>query len=127
MKSKQKLIALGCATLAIVIIVATAMAALAISHHSSDSDSKEKKPTGRQDYDHELIGSLLSKDTIVSKCVDYKNNDLTINEQKFRSNIEYIIRGALKKVNKFESNADSYSIDLNYQYTTPKTIATDVV
>jgi hypothetical protein len=128
MKTKQKLISVGCATLAIAIIVASAMAALAISHSNDDNDgSKEKKPDGRQNYDHELIGPLISKDTIASKCIDYKDSVLNLNEQKFRDSIESIIRSALKKVNKFESNADSYSIELNYQFVNTKTIATDVV
>jgi hypothetical protein len=128
MKAKQKLISIGCATLAIAIIAASAMAALAISHNGDNNgDSNRKKPNGRQNYDHELIGPLVSKDTIVSKCIDYKDNTLNINEQKYRDSIESIIRSALKKVNKFESNADSYSIELNYQFVNSKTIATDVV
>jgi hypothetical protein len=96
------------------------------NHHNLPSD--DPFPTGRQNYKHEVISSSIDKKELKNKCVEYEDNKiLGIGETKFRSNIENIVRDTLKKVNKFKNNADSYHIEVSYQYLNEKCLALDLV
>jgi hypothetical protein len=55
------------------------------------------------------------------------NDNIIIDENNFRKDIEYILRNALSKITKFENNVSKYTIEINYQFLNSKNVAMDVV
>jgi hypothetical protein len=125
MKINKKICNIGCVTLALCIIGGATLASLAISHDNKN-ESKDQAPSYHPNYDHEQISSFIDRSYFSKKCLTTKDS-LIIDEQKFRENISDILKFALKKMNKFTNNADSYTIELNYQCVNDKTLDLDVV
>ncbi|MDR2369493.1 MAG: hypothetical protein LBD63_02595 [Mycoplasmataceae bacterium] len=125
MKINKKIGTIGCATLALCVIGGTVISSLAITHDNK-KETKNTTPSYHINYDHEEINCFVNRNDFAKKCLTTKDN-LMIDEQKFRENIGDILKSALKKMNKFANNADSYTIELNYQFINPQTTDLDVV
>jgi hypothetical protein len=127
MKLNKKICSIGCASLALCITGGIVLASLAISHDDKkQNDDKNKTPSYHPNCDHEQISSFIDRNYFAKKCLSSKDN-LIIDETKFRENIGDIFKFALKKMNKFTNNADSYTIELNYQFVNEKIVDIDVV
>jgi hypothetical protein len=123
----KKICSIGCIALALSIIGGVTLASLAISHDDKKNKSdKNDPPSFHPNCDHEQISSFIDRNYFAKKCLTTKDN-LMIDEQKFRENIGDVFKSALKKMNRFTNNADSYIIELNYQFINDRIIDLDVV
>jgi hypothetical protein len=128
MKINKKILSIGCATAGLAIIASTALVSVALNQKDT-KDPNKLNPIIHTGEDHEEINSFIDRSYVSKKCVSFSSteNVLFFDEQKFRENINDILRYALKKMNQFTNNYDKYTIELNYQFITNKKINIDVV
>jgi hypothetical protein len=117
---------LACAVAALTITSSVVLSAVVLTKQSIEN---ELKPTGRENYEHVSINYLLDKKEIYTKCLSFVDDahQYIIDNKKFKKNINTILRNALKKINRFATNINNHTIEVNYKLQNDKDVLVDIV
>jgi hypothetical protein len=127
----KKVVCAITASVCLAIIASVGLGVYALSLSNKKNEQQNKKPLNRgNDYEQVNLSTKLDKSKIkdLIVAIDSQNHDkLDFNREKFKHNIESIIRDGLTKIDRFKNRVNEYQITISYQFTNPQTIALDVV
>lgn len=128
MMHKNVIIAIT-ATVSLSIIASVGLGTYVLTNRSQDNDKETIKPLNRgNDYEKVDLSTYLDKAKIMDLIMRInQEKQFVFNEDKFKNNIEFLVRNALSKIDRFKNHASEYKIILSYQFNEEKAISIDVV
>ena len=126
----KKIISAITASVSVAIITSISLGVYALTRNNKD-DSKQTKPLNRgSDYEQINLSTKFDKSKIKDLLVTIGNDSIegpSFNRNKFKHNIESLVRDALSKIDRFKNHVNDYQIAISYQFTSQQSIALDVV
>ena len=133
MIKNKKTVAILASSLSIVLVSSITLVTTNLIMNSSESSSDYERPLNRgKNYEHYELKKWLLEDKNLSSIIDGKFEDdlyvKVINETKLKKFLKNEFRNILRRIKKFETNADTYKITFNYQlFNNNKGIYLDIV
>ena len=120
MIKNKKTIGILASSLSIVLVSSITLVTTNLIMNGSELSSDYERPLNRgKNYEHYELKKWLLEDKNLSSIIDGKFEDdlyvKVINETKLRKFLKNEFRDILRKIKKFETNADIYKITFNYQ------------